>query len=569
MASIIFNNFLAFEALGSSSNCDLPRRVLPFDSANPPASLDGHLVISGPLGTTPPVHPPYITPGLYSPSSFDDWYYRIHMYPVTLALGNLVGNQQREVVLWNAFFNNVTLQDFVLANGIGITVTEPVITPYTMRPLEDLTYLFEISANGPPVVDATATWTIDGEDFVIPITGRRVVLMPFKPNWSGAVDETLESLTTVRPSYDNTFEQVVEIRGKGPRRILQYQVRLHRDAANVFDNLTFGWQGRVFATPLWQEETNLQGAVFLGANVLTVDTTVGRTFAAGTLAVLYGNYLNFEIVEVLSTTPTSITLTRGTEFAWPDRTEVIPAMVCNMDAMTSTRRASDTHVDAIIRFTSTADMFARFDGGTAPVTYRGEELYVGRTNWIQPLQISTNSLQTQFDGYGTGVYRVTRRAAFPVVQRGYAWTKKGKAENEELRKFFARRRGRFKNAWLSSGVTDFRLTSPALSSESSFKVHNTQYGVLLGMNPARRNVLIEMRDGTYIARQILDYQLDSLTGEGIVSVDSALGKNLSVQNVKRISFLGLYRMSSDSITFSWKSIEICSMEANFTLKQPT
>src|SRR5574343_223943 len=56
--------------------------------------------------TSTPYPAPYSTThaaGL-SQDFIQDWYYRIHLIPTVMDLGNLVSSQTRTLTLWNAFF---------------------------------------------------------------------------------------------------------------------------------------------------------------------------------------------------------------------------------------------------------------------------------------------------------------------------------------------------------------------------------------------------------------------------------------------------------------------------------
>ena len=542
-----------------------PIRPPAYDNAE--AELRGNLTLVGAGDATEGVPPPLATGiGRRVDTSFDDWYYRIHFYPSQFNLGNLAGRQVRTLTMWNALFEPVDLTAFDLVNGEGINVTEPVTPPSTVLALRVLRYVVEISTDGPPVINAVATFTVDGQNYDIPINGRRIVLFPFPPNWSSPVEETLEDLTAVETSYTGR-EQVSGLRAE-PRRIMQYNVRLHGDDVNLFDSLVYGWVGRFFAVPLWPEKSELTADVSTGATVLPLPT-VGRTFAPGTLAVLFLSTTIYEIVEVATVTATSVTLVRPTERSWLASTVVYPLMISASDPNVSTSRQSDTHLDSVLRFTSSpVDNFPRAAAPAPSQTYRGEELYTGETNWISALNVEMMARETRQDGDSTGVFRLTRRAPFPLLQRGFRWMAKTREEAETIRQLLARRRGRRVPFWVPSGQRDFILALPATSAQPTLFVRNTEYGSLVQMHPSRRDIVIQLRDGTFICRRILAYSIDA-QGRGALTLDNSAGVDLNSQNVKRISFLGRYRLSSDEVTLTWMTDGLAVVETNLTLKEAT
>lgn len=560
---LIVGYVLAADGTGESSSLT-PLRAPAYATYD--AALNTPLVYAGPA-----THEEWPAPiirefdGYKTLTSFEDWYYRIHFYPAAFDLGNLVGRQQSTLTVWNAFFNSVELESFTLVGDEGIIVTQPVVPPTTVLPLKVLKYGVEITTEGPPVIDATATFVFDGVSYEVPFTGRRIVVFPFKPNWASPVEETLESLTALETTYTGK-EQVSELRAE-PRRIMQYNLRIHDFDVNLFDNIVYGWGGRMFALPLWQEKTKLQAEVFAGATELAA-VTQGRTFETGALALLFKDVSNYEIIEVADSTTSTITTVRPIQSHWPINTLIYPIMISAMDPSVPTSRIVDNHVDALVRFTvSPIDNNPRTDVVAAPATYRGEELYLGETNWIAALPVEMLTRETRPDE-GTGIFRLIRRAPFPLITRGFRWLVKDRVAAETLRQFFSRRRGRLKPVWIPSGTRDFKLVEPATSAQATIYVENTDYGSMVNLQPARSDIVIIMRDGTRICRKITAYGVDE-DGRGALTLDAAVGVALTSANIKKISFLGLYRLSADSITFSWRTDGAAVIETNLTLKEPS
>lgn len=562
----ILTSQISQKAFDRASNIDdNPRRDAPIPiltGASAPSPTRWSGAWTADEGTAGPV--PINGTGYEMWTSYRDWYYRIHINPVQFTLGNLVGNQQRSVLVWNAYFTDVSLEDFTVLNGDGIIVDEPVNPPVEIRPLKTLVYQFEITTDGPPVIDATAVWTIDGVEYTVPFTGRRIVVFPFKPNWSSPVEETLQWNNMLETTYTGK-EQVWEIRAK-PRRILQYNLRLFREDVNRFDNVTFGWTARMFAVPLWQEKTKLATPTVAGGTTFSVVETANRTFEAGALGLIYTDILNYEIIEIASVAGNDITTARPIERVWPVGALVYPMIVAAPEANIPTTRQSDTHMDAIVRFTvSPADNYVRLPETSPPALYRGVELYTGETNWIAPLNVDINARQQLVDEE-TGIFRLVRRTNYPLIQRGFRWLVKNKDQAEDLREFFGRRRGRLKPVWVPSGQRDFILTEPATSASTTLYVSPNDYGTFVNLHAARRDIVVILRDGTKLARRIVSYGVDEF-GRGALAIDSGLGVNVTPDSVKKISYLGFYRLAADSITLSWRTGEVMVVETNFVLKE--
>lgn len=541
-----------------SDNLKLPTTQIPV--ALTATTVDVVFIEEDSEAFPPPSTTPLFEDGHYLLTAFDDWYYRIHFSPGVLSLGNLSGDQQRVLVLWNAFFNTVSFDDFVLGNAEGLSYEATKDPPTTLAPLELVTYTFSISANGPPVINATATWTIDGVEYVVPITGRRTVLFAFSPNWQQPVTETIEWKTTVVQTYSG-LEQRVKIRDI-PRRIFDYQLRVHEQHANNLDNLLFGWTGRMYALPLWHERNTLNDIASAGDETLLFNT-FGCSYAVGQVVVLYRDSKLYELAEVLSVQSDSLTLVGPLINTWPAGTAVFPVLVSIPNEQFSTTRRVPTHIDAVVRMTANpTDVVARLPIAAAPATYRGEELFTLETNWITPLTVQVNARQKMVDN-GQGPMRLSPKADFPSITRGMRWLLKNRIAAEELRAFFVRRKGRQVPVWMPSGANDFKLLEDVPTGQTSLLLRRNDYGSLIAGNAARRDVVFVMRSGARYPRRILAVEDDGDNSQ--MTIDSGLPLDVSPGDIKRISYLGLYRLGADAVSFTWQTAQVAEVQVNFVL----
>lgn len=561
--SMLFPDVLIADSLYESTNMTSARTYIPLAVGFQGALADG-MEHASDLTQPPWVYAPAGVNGSLLVSSMEGWYYRIHFIPYSFDLGNLSGDQERDMVLWNAFFVPVNMTDFVLVNGEGITVTASIDAPAIIPALQTVDYTFAVSGSGPAIIDATATWTIDGEVFEVPITGRRTTLFGFSPNWKTAVKETLEWQSTVNAAFAGN-EQRMSTRDE-PRRIFEYQWRLHGEEVNLFDVMTFGWTGRMFSLPLWHEKTNLTAAATLGATTLYL-ATLGVTFAPDSTAILYVDSWTSEAIEILEVYSDRIVLKGPLLADWPQGSVVVPTLVCAPPEDFATARRADTHLDSGGRFTaSPTDCFPRLPVVPAAVLYRGEELYTGETNWRSALNISVESRRTVVDNK-RGPMRVKPKATFPLITRGFSWLLKSRAVAEDLRAFFVRRKGRVVPVWMPSGQIDFTLAAPIPLGQSSFLVKRTQYRSFVDFHEARRDLIFIMRNGARYTRRI--NSMADVGADVLVQVDEDFPVIVTDANIKRISYLGLYRLGADAVTFNWWSDRVAEVDVQFVLTEPS
>ena len=93
-------------------------------------------------------------PSTYLKAFGGDFYERWHFSTLSFALGNLVGNQTRELKVWNAHRRARILETLTLVDGEGIIVSGQPNPPLQFAPLQQRAYSLEITTEGPPNVEA-------------------------------------------------------------------------------------------------------------------------------------------------------------------------------------------------------------------------------------------------------------------------------------------------------------------------------------------------------------------------------------------------------------------------------
>lgn len=550
------STYIAYE----SDNLKVVRTSIPVAFSVGDAALP---IEAAAEGADPSPLPEVREDGLFLRSSFRDWYFRIHILPATLDLGNVSGDVERTVMVWNAFFEPVTLEDFSVF-GEGVTVDTSITPPVEIPALEDVQYVFAISATGPAVIDGGASWTIDGVEYNVPIVGRRSVLFSFHPDWKlGRVTETLQWKNTLSTSFDGRREQIMRTRQR-PRRSIAYRIRLRDDAAMLMDQSVFGWTGRMFGVPLWQEKVKTQADAAVGADTLSIDTT-HSSFVPGGAAVLFRSPTDFEMLDIDTVSPTGITTSNTLAQGWGKGSVVVPVVPGLPQERVAFSRVVPMHLDSAIDFLlSPAEAPLRLPDLPADAVYRGEEMYTRETNWRTPLPVDMGARRIVGDG-GLGRVSVRPRASFPATSRGMSWLVRSRAQADVLRGFFRRRDGIRVPVWMPSGADDFVLVEQADLAATALRVRKSQYGSLIGMHPARRDIVLIMRNGDRLPMRILEAN-DEGAGTTI-TVDTPMPYIIRPAAVKRISFLGRYRLASDTVVFEWHVPTVAEVATTFILKE--
>lgn len=552
----------------TTSNLDEPRGYLGPVYPNKGA-LDLQVeqpLVSGDMswGDSPPHS--WVVGGTKTKDFGEDWYYRYHIIPAQLDLGNILSASQREIILWNAFFDQRTLSAANVLAGQGVQLTLPpgVSIPYEVDPLEQLKFQLNVSLSGPPTIDNRLRFVIEGFTFDIPITGRRIVLFPFRPDWRSPMDETFEAKSWVLEAA-NGDEQSGSVWGSHLRRTLEYNVLLTNQDQQTFENLLFTWSSRFFGVPHWAEETQLEAAVNPGGLELVFDVD-GRSFEPGGFLVLYNDAYDNEIREIESISGNVVTLATGVLARWEEGTKVYPCSVGLMPDTVAGAYETSCALRAAVSFEmEPSATMPNVRQNEPPLLYRGVELYMGPLNWRGPVAFNYTSGRTKIDA-GTGKFSVTAANDFSRASRQHQWIVDTLDAAKSFRAWLGRRQGRAVPCYMPSGREDFTVTTVINPGDLTIDVEENFYANLVAAHPARRDLIVQLWDGQFFPRRILG-AAQIVEGGIRLQIDEALGVVAQPEDIMRVSLLNLYRLAGDQVTLRWVTDRVGSAETNLVVKK--
>lgn len=493
----------------------------------------------------------------------DTFYNRILIDPSQLDMGNLLSNQTRVIEVWNGFIGAKTLQGFQRLNDAGISVAEPVTLPYQLRPLEQLNYVLSITTDGPAVIDAQYVWTVDGVDYSAAVTGRRVVVWPFGPNWNAEVTEILEWLTNILRSFDGS-EQRRSIRTKA-RRTFSYTFQTARHESARAENLLWGWQNRIYALPVWTDKSKLDDDQVQGDTVISLPTET-YCFTAGGLAAFFADASNIEVAEIDTVNPGNLVLKHPLENNWPEGTTVMPVVLGHLPTSVPLVRRSSQALVGVLTFTCDPVSVDPFTPDAVPqVTYDGLEVLQRQPNWGESL---SNDFQYQFDTVDqtTGAIGWDQTEEFPRIQRTYPWLLNGRQQILGFRQLLGRLRGQAKTLYVPTWHDDFVVTRPIGAADVGISVLDNEFRQMVGVDPMRDRVMIRLKDGTNFYRRIVGISTDG--AYTILTIDAPLNREVPLGQVKTVHLLMRSRLAADSITLSWRSGRVAVVNTSFiTVKE--
>ncbi|AOH36883.1 hypothetical protein BGP89_11390 [Luteimonas sp. JM171] len=499
--------------------------------------------------------------GAVLPTFFEDFYNRIYITPRHVALGNVLSEQAVEIEVWNAWTVPQTLLEIEEHETEALTLTAPGSPPQdpptTLRPLEDRIYLLNAATSGPSVIDASYTWNwSSGETITVTVTGARVVVWPFRPNWRHGVLERISFTTDVQVADDDT-ELRSSLSGDTWRRHIEFSATLSGDQFAAADALLWGWQSQVYGLPVWWDVSRLVTPAAVGALTLACDTA-DREFHPGGLVILttgdqrHGTPLS-EAGEIEEVLPGELVLVRPLQHDWPAGSAVCPGVLARLPDRQSVGRITAGAGELSVTFATEDE--PEITPPAPLVTYQGAEVDLRRPLRNRSVDASYSRRVGRLDG-GFGPVVVDDLSGLPQVLRQHDYRLRTRADQREWKDWLRRRRGQQVSQWTPTWQTELRPVANIPAGGTVLAIAAIGAASYFGNQVGRRHLLLEHRDGTQWLREVVSIGVGAEPGVEHVMIDDPLGVEVAVGDWKRVCWLERVRLAGDAAEIHHQTAEV-------------
>lgn len=386
-------------------------------------------------------------------------------------------------------------------------------------------------------------------DVEIIFEGSRLTPWFYRPD--GAVLERLEWLTDVLESFDAS-EQRVCLRGT-PRRFFEFALTVEGQERRTAENALHDWGGRAWALPVWMDSQHLAADLTAGATSISVDTTT-RDYRVDGLVGLMTDPLHFEVAQISAVTDSSITLAAGLASDWPaHETAIFPVRATRM-----------TDEQRLQRFTGDA-AYGRFRFECTEVNdwpaasevsglYRGFPVLGQAPNWTEDIEHGYLRKIARFDPQ-VGSFYVDEAGSGPILLQSHRWLLDGRAEIDAFRRWLYARKGRLSAFWLPTFAIDFVVVASIAATALTIDVEHCGYTLLIDEDINRRDIRIELHNGTVFYRRITASVEVSATVERL-SIDADLDQLVAPADIRSVSYMALVRLEADAAEIAWSRWDV-------------
>lgn len=491
---------------------------------------------------------------------FNDYYFRIHIAPQQIDLGNVVSTQTTPLHVWNANFEPRTLTSIDPSTGSGqaegIIVSGQPAPPLLYMPLQERQYELSVTPDGAPNVDTEINWVFStGEQPGAGVTAVRIIGWAFAPDWrsgNDGISETLEWATDIMAS-ETLVEQRRALR-QAPRREFEAGFYAGRRERQYLDMVLYGWSARVWALPIWPDIQQIAFNLQPGSLIIPCLTT-DLDFRPGGMAMLrsaeVGDIFSAEVVEIEAVQPAGLTLKRPTERYWPVASRLYPARSAQLTELPRLTR----HTDQLDGFSASFRIVEASDWAATPPSalYRNRPVLTARPNESEELTHEFTRLLAILDNTAAAPV-VTDVGGLALPVQRHRWLGHGRAGRAAWRSLLYWFNGRQRAAWIPTHADDITLIDVTPATATNVNIAYIGYTRFAQSRPGRRDIRIELSDGTALHRRITgSREVDANTER--LELDAAPGVALSPAPstgsgqayVTRISYMALCRQDSDSV----------------------
>lgn len=476
-------------------------------------------------------------------SFFQDYYFRIHCYPIEINFGTISSDQQREFYVWNAYpYNQANLYEILVSDSSGITITGQSF-PYTLKPLEELTYEIYVDGLGSPKINSEIQFDFSDYPDPLPLilTGDRIIKFDVIPEIP--LEETWEWLTDIIISNDGT-EQRIDLRGSYPKIEQNLNVIFDTEESlrEFYANLS------ICKSSLWIPE-------FQYASKITSPSLIGNInihYDNSKIDVRVGEYIMIknndisEVIEILTIESYGAT-TNTLTFDIPLDSYIIPGSSVYIEDNSYLERYAPNGIGKTkLNCKLLRERTTLYKNVVSFGTFLGDIVLPDRSLVKETSKDSFSSGIKTLDN-STGLIENISRWDYSRVIKDMFFKFDRYLNYDKLnywKYFFSVCKGQTKKFWIPTFRNDLELFEPASEATSSITCEGLDYARKVYQVPTHRYLEFETGAGIHRVSVVDASEVD---GNSLLSFTPALPSGPLWANINRISFLLPVRLASDEV----------------------
>lgn len=482
----------------------------------------------------------------------EDFFNAVYFIPDVLSIDSVASETRVGVLVWNAFRTQRTISSLTETGFAGITVEGPEVG-FVLQPLQLVSYDFVFSPAGPADIDANLTLGLDLDQFSaeIDISGVRSTQFFLVPNWRVPVERTYSfssDISTGR-SLRETRRQLRE----NARITISYThtaffFRIQRMLRFFHDNPDL-----LSIMPDWPSVTFLTQPALNG--VLTLEVEGGRPWLTPGQPIFLTRSVGKQGEESFLTTIESVdgntvTIQAETDQDWPVGTKVIRGLAGRVNASQSSSIITNNLAEIQITFVADPGQEMLYTPSPAIRNFQGREIFDIPESWAGAQTYNFEKGRIVNDVSRGRIQEISYFEYTPEILQ-LAFDQFSLRQVFDIEEFFLRQRGRVGEFWRSARLPDLDIVRNINAGDTSIEVDSAEVFEIYNDDPSKVAVEIELLDGTRLQRLITSFDTREGDDVTILVFNETFPDDILVGNVRRVSWLNVWRLSSDDLVMSW------------------
>ncbi|MDF4819802.1 hypothetical protein P3547_19945 [Vibrio parahaemolyticus] len=478
---------------------------------------------------------------------FADLFFKQHVsvLPGSIDSGRVLDEKTFEVTLWNTGMQDTQLQSVSVSGfeGVALNLQLPEVLPR----LQQKTYEVTVHADGPATIAASALFHFDNcSDSKLSISGQRLLLWNYRPDWSNGMEHEFEYLTDVVKAHDGTEDRRA-LRGK-PRQRYTHSYLLHADEMREAMQKLRGFQFGEWSLPQWRKETIGQFAQGAGS----IEIKQSERFTQVGEYLYFSNSTSSQVVQVSDVVGDTIMLSKVLR---DDFYSVTPlSYICMPSQATNVSRCGSLS-SLSLSFEVDAAKDSEFHSEPITDTYKELPVWLERPNWISEPEHAFELDLTTID-FEIGRKFLDKKSASETVQ--FVFTMLNEDEIQKSINFMAGVEGRLNDFYMPSFRDDLKLVQPLLEGRKTLYVKACGYGT--STHPVSPDLYIKRMDGTVDLAEV--EKVEQMGDIELLTLTAPIAA-LDVNDVDQICILRKGRFESDAFKFNYKTPHVADLTKTF------
>jgi hypothetical protein len=284
------------------------------------------------------------------------------------------------------------------------------------------------------------------------------------------------------------------------------------------------------------------------------------------MMIFWRDYKTWEVVEIDTLTPTTVTFKKPTTLSWSIGDRVIPVRLARLSSTATINRPSSTLAEASLEFfyeVNEGTSANRLGTSTWP-QYQGMDVLTQAPNAVDEQEDSVTCDLLTVDASKGAWATLGRMDSGLTITRPYSWLLKTRQEIANFLAFLETRKGKANDFWMPSWSKDMQTVQTVSPTDISLTIDSIGYTQMIKNHASRSDLAFFFADNSAPAYRHITASADPSDGTETISISSALGKTVPITGFAAISFLNLCRLDADSIEIEWHSDSIATVSFRIT-----